>query len=152
MRVLLVRHAPTAWNLARRFQGHADTPLDDLGRRQTARLADRLSGEPISAIYASDLRRASETAAIIATEVGAMVMLEPRLRELSFGVWEGLTLGILAGVVLGLVNGVAVGVAGINPFIATLATGIVFSGLALIVTNEQLITVNDPGFQTFGST
>ena len=44
------------------------------------------------------------------------------------------------------------GVARINPFIATLATGIVFGGIVLIISGEQLITVNDPSFQTFGST
>jgi ribose transport system permease protein len=68
------------------------------------------------------------------------------------GVAEGIIFGALAGCLLGLVNGVAVGVTRINPFIATLATGIVFGGIVLIVSGEQLITVNDPSFQTFGST
>lgn len=68
------------------------------------------------------------------------------------GVPEGIVLGILAGGVLGLVNGVAVGVFRINPFIATLATAIVFGGLGLIISNEALITVTKPSFQTFGST
>jgi ribose transport system permease protein len=68
------------------------------------------------------------------------------------GVAEGIILGALAGCVLGFANGIAVGVARINPFIATLATGIIFGGLVLIVSGEQLITVNDTSFQTFGST
>jgi ribose transport system permease protein len=68
------------------------------------------------------------------------------------GVPEGIILGILAGALLGTVNGVAVGIFRINPFIATLATAIVFGGLGLIVSNEALITVTKPGFQTFGST
>lgn len=68
------------------------------------------------------------------------------------GVPEGIVLGVLAGGVLGMVNGVAVGAFRINPFIATLATAIVFGGLGLIVSGEALITVTKPGFQTFGST
>jgi ribose transport system permease protein len=68
------------------------------------------------------------------------------------GVPEGIILGILAGAALGMVNGIAVGVFRINPFIATLATAIVFGGLGLIVSNEALITVTKPSFQTFGST
>jgi ribose transport system permease protein len=67
------------------------------------------------------------------------------------GVPEGIILAILAGVLLGAVNGLAVGVFRINPFIATLATAIVFGGLGLIVSNEALITVTKPSFQTFGS-
>ena len=68
------------------------------------------------------------------------------------GVPEGIVLGTLAGALFGLVNGVAVGIARINPFIVTLASGIVFGGLGLAVSNESLITVTKPGFQTFGST
>ena len=68
------------------------------------------------------------------------------------GVPEGIILGTLAGALFGLVNGVAVGIARINPFIATLASGIIFGGLGLAVSNESLITVTNPGFQTFGST
>ena len=65
---------------------------------------------------------------------------------------EGIVLGILAGALLGTVNGVAVGVFRINAFIATLASAIVFGGIGLIVSNEALITVTKPSFQTFGST
>jgi ribose transport system permease protein len=68
------------------------------------------------------------------------------------GVPEGIVLGILAGALLGMVNGVAVGTFRINPFIATLATAIVFGGLGLIVSGEALITVTKPSFQTFGTT
>jgi ribose transport system permease protein len=68
------------------------------------------------------------------------------------GVPEGILLGILCGALLGAVNGVAVGVFRINPFIATLATAIVFGGLGLIVSNESLITVTKTSFQTFGTT
>ncbi|HKN93248.1 MAG TPA: ABC transporter permease [Thermoleophilaceae bacterium] len=67
------------------------------------------------------------------------------------GVPEGIILAILAGAVFGLINGVAVGLFKINPFIATLASAIVFGGLGLIVSNSALITVTKPSFQTFGS-
>jgi ribose transport system permease protein len=67
------------------------------------------------------------------------------------GVPAGLILAVLAGCLLGMVNGVAVGVFRINPFIATLASGIIFGGLALIVSNESLITVTTSSFQTFGN-
>lgn len=67
------------------------------------------------------------------------------------GVPEGIVLGILGGAVLGMLNGAAVGIFGINAFIATLASAIVFGGLGLIVSNAALITVTKPSFQTFGS-
>jgi len=65
--------------------------LSDLGRRQAEALARRLAREEIHAIYASDLQRAWETATIIAAPHGLKVHPEPRLREMHFGVWEGLT-------------------------------------------------------------
>ena len=94
MRLLLVRHGPTDWNVAHRFQGQADMPLNDAGHQQAEALAKRLAGESIHAIYTSDLQRAQQTAQTIATIAalhGCAVIPEPRLRELSFGTWEGLT-------------------------------------------------------------
>ena len=91
MRLLLARHGRTAWNAERRYQGQRDVPLDREGRLQADALAHRLSGEPIDVIYASDLRRAWETAEAIATLQGLPVRPEPRLREIAFGDWEGLT-------------------------------------------------------------
>ena len=61
------------------------------GRRQAELVAERLAEQKIDAIYASDLRRAWETAQIIAEKSGLQVIPEPRLRELKFGVLEGLT-------------------------------------------------------------
>lgn len=91
MRLLLVPHALTDWNAARRFQGHSDRPLSAAGRQQAARLANRLTGEQIHEAYASDLSRARETADAIAGPRRLPVRCEPRLRELHFGAWEGLT-------------------------------------------------------------
>ena len=91
MRLLLVSHAETEWNTLGRFQGHADVPLNKRGRQQAHRLQQRLAEETLQAIVTSDLRRAWETAAILASPHGVCVQAEPRLRELHFGAWEGLT-------------------------------------------------------------
>ena len=89
-RVLLVRHGQSEWNADGRWQGQADPPLTDLGRHQ-ARHASRNLGV-VDAIVASDLQRASETALIIAGELGVgPLVLEPALRERDAGEWSGLT-------------------------------------------------------------
>jgi alpha-ribazole phosphatase len=73
-----------------------DVPLNEMGRRQAAAVADRLACEPIQAIYASDLRRAWETALAIAKPRDLTPISEPRLRELDFGDWQGLTYAQIA--------------------------------------------------------
>ena len=89
-RALLVRHGQSEWNAVGRWQGQADPPLSDLGRRQ-AREAARTIGA-VDALYASDLQRAAETAAIIAGEIGVgPVILDPDLRERDAGEYSGLT-------------------------------------------------------------
>jgi broad specificity phosphatase PhoE len=88
--LLLARHGETRWTRAKRWQGHADPPLNRRGRAQARTLAKRLTGESIHAIYSSDLRRASETAAIVAQAVDLEVRLDPELRENDFGDWTGL--------------------------------------------------------------
>jgi probable phosphoglycerate mutase len=88
--LLLVRHGETDWNRDERFQGHADPPLNDTGRAQARALANDLGRERIDAIYTSDLARARETAELIAEGVGVPFILEPRLREVDVGEWQGL--------------------------------------------------------------
>jgi len=88
--LLLVRHGETDWNAEGRLQGHTDRPLNDYGRRQARTLADRLAGEDIAAVYASDLARARETAEIVAERLGLPVVTDPDLRERNWGNWEGL--------------------------------------------------------------
>ena len=88
--VLLVRHGLSEWNAVGRWQGQADPPLSDVGRQQ-ARSAARSLGS-LDAIFASDLQRATETAAIIAAELGVgPVVVDPDLRERDAGEWSGLT-------------------------------------------------------------
>jgi broad specificity phosphatase PhoE len=89
--ILLVRHGQTDWNREGRFQGHADPPLNDAGREQAAALADLLAGDGITAIHSSDLRRAYETATIVAARLGLDVSAHTGLREIDVGRLQGLT-------------------------------------------------------------
>jgi broad specificity phosphatase PhoE len=89
--LLLVRHGETDWNAEGRLQGHTDRPLNADGREQAKKLADRLEGDGIAAVYASDLSRARETAEIVGERLGLIVVIDPDLREKNWGTWEGLT-------------------------------------------------------------
>lgn len=89
--LLLARHGETDWNAQRRWQGHDDPPLNERGRAQARELAHMLVREQIAALYASDLRRARETAEIVASHLDLEIRLAPELRELSVGSWSGLT-------------------------------------------------------------
>ncbi len=90
-RLIFIRHGQSTWNQARRWQGHADPPLSDNGRRQARLLARRLSTWQIDHIYASDLMRASETATILGKPLGIQPAIDPDWRERGFGALEGLT-------------------------------------------------------------
>ena len=90
--MILARHGETDWNRDGRWQGHADRPLNDAGRRQAKELGYQLRDEAIGAVYASDLARARETAEIVAAPRGLRVRTDPRLREVDIGRWAGLTL------------------------------------------------------------
>ena len=91
VRLVLVRHAATDWTAQGRFHGQTDVPLSPHGRRQVVTLVQRLMTETLHALYASDLQRAWETAQAIAMPHALHVEAEPRLREMAFGHWEGLT-------------------------------------------------------------
>lgn len=90
-RLLLARHGETDWNRVGRWQGHADPPLNEEGRRQAAVLAEQLAADGVEAVYSSDLRRAAETAAVVAQRLGLPVVEDPALREIDVGSWSGLT-------------------------------------------------------------
>ena len=89
--VLLIRHGQSEGNAERRFGGHSPTPLSPLGRRQAEATAAAISSESITAIYSSDLLRATETAEplSIITKIG--INHSSAFRERSVGVMEGLT-------------------------------------------------------------
>lgn len=92
----LVRHGVTQWNQGGKLQGHSDLPLDLTGQRQATALAARLASVRLERIITSDLQRAMQTAEQIAARQNAgrqhpLIEAEPRLRELHFGAWEGLS-------------------------------------------------------------
>jgi broad specificity phosphatase PhoE len=89
--LLLARHGETDWNRENRWQGWADPPLNETGRAQARALAEQLRDTPFDAVYSSDLRRAHETAEIVAAPHGVPVMPDPGLREIDVGSWSGLT-------------------------------------------------------------
>jgi len=87
--ILLARHGETDWNNQRRWQGHADRPLNDVGREQARELAETLAGRTIDVVYSSDLIRAHETARIVAARLGLPVEVDVGLREVDVGDWSG---------------------------------------------------------------
>lgn len=91
MRLILIRHGRTEWNVAGRVQGRTDIPLDDLGHAQAEAIARRLSDVEIDAIYASPLSRAYDTARAIATHHICGIHVAEELTEINFGAWEGKT-------------------------------------------------------------
>jgi probable phosphoglycerate mutase len=97
-----VRHGETDWNAERRLQGRLDIPLNDVGRRQSAQCGSMLRGliaarhkAPADFTFiSSPLSRARETMEILRGALGLPredYAIDPRLAELSFGRWEGLT-------------------------------------------------------------
>lgn len=87
--LFLIRHGETAFTTARRFCGHRDPPLNRRGLLQARAVARHLADRPLGAVFASDLLRARETAAIVAAPHGLPVRIVPGLREIGFGAWEG---------------------------------------------------------------
>ncbi|MFJ4471055.1 histidine phosphatase family protein [Streptomyces sp. NPDC089424] len=90
-RIILWRHGQTSWNVERRFQGSTDVELTEAGVAQARRAARLLASLKPDAIIASDLVRATHTAAELATLTGLEVHRDEALRETYAGVWQGLT-------------------------------------------------------------
>ena len=90
-RLLLLRHGQSSWNADGRWQGQADPPLSPLGEAQAREAADRLKPGQFHRVVASDLQRALRTAEILAEALDLAVEVDPDLREIDVGDWQGLT-------------------------------------------------------------
>jgi broad specificity phosphatase PhoE len=89
-RLILIRHGETDWNTEGRWQGQIDIPLNENGLEHAQQLARELAGEGIQAIYSSNLLRAIQTADPLAKIAGLRVNIDPRLREIHQGEWQGM--------------------------------------------------------------
>jgi broad specificity phosphatase PhoE len=92
MKLFLLRHGETSFNAQNRAQGFSDPELTEVGRRQAQALANAFAKEALAAVYASDLKRAVETARFIAQPHGLTVQTDPGLREMNQGIFEGLSI------------------------------------------------------------
>lgn len=88
--IFLVRHGETEWNMLGKFQGSTDIPLSENGIKQAGYLKKRFNNN-FDYIYASPLKRAVKTAAILSEDSGVQVKIKEGMREIDFGEWEGLT-------------------------------------------------------------
>jgi broad specificity phosphatase PhoE len=88
--ILLARHGQTDYNAPPvRIQGSLDPPLNSTGLAQARALAELVAGEGVQALYASDMLRARQTAAIVGERIGLEPVIDPRVRECAWGAWEG---------------------------------------------------------------
>jgi len=89
-RLFAVRHGATEYSRDRRFTGSRDVPLTTDGRLQAEAVAQALAGNSVAAVYTSPLERARICADLIAKPHRLEPRVEPDLREMAFGAWEGL--------------------------------------------------------------
>ena len=91
IRITLVRHGETEWNVSGRWQGHADAPLTAHGKAQAKALGERLADEKFDSCYTSDLGRAIHTSRLIGASSALHFETDERLRERDLGIMQGLT-------------------------------------------------------------
>jgi len=91
-KIYLIRHGETEGADTRRYKGHIDVPLSENGISQVQRLSEHLSrNAELSAVYTSDLSRASRSAEIIAAPFNITPIVIRELKERNFGDWEGMS-------------------------------------------------------------
>ena len=95
--LLLIRHGETDWNRELRFQGQVDVPLNAVGHEQARRVADRLAGETVHHLYASDLLRVRQTAEPVRQQLVLTGANDVALRERNFGVVDGMRVDDIKG-------------------------------------------------------
>jgi len=91
MKIFLIRHGETTWKKIG-FLSYTDVNLSKTGFIQAEKVAAKLQNESIDAIYSSPLKRCKQTAKVIAKKLKLQVSIAPELREVNFGIFEGLTL------------------------------------------------------------
>lgn len=91
MKIYLIRHGQTDWNIQGKIQGSHDILLNEMGRRQAEKLAEGMDLRPVTRIFSSTLKRAMETAERINRRQGVEIYPMPQLIEVEFGKWEGMT-------------------------------------------------------------
>ena len=89
--VIFIRHGETDYNKELRYQGHMDIDLNEKGYTQAQKVSERMSSEEIGEIYSSNLKRAQNTAELIAGPHDLKVKKRSGLREINMGDWEGST-------------------------------------------------------------
>lgn len=89
MKILLVRHGETNWNVKRKMQGKTDIELNENGKNQAKAISNKIKDENIDVIICSTLKRASKTAQIINEEIGCEIIYDDRLVERGCGIYEG---------------------------------------------------------------
>jgi 2,3-bisphosphoglycerate-dependent phosphoglycerate mutase len=90
-RICIIRHGETDWNVKPRIQGKIDIPLNDTGHKQAVAMAFSAAHHQFHAIYSSDLKRAFDTAGLLAERRGLTINPLPQLRERHYGIFQGIT-------------------------------------------------------------
>lgn len=91
MKLYLIRHGQTDWNIQGKIQGSHDISLNETGLTQAEMLAESMETKPVKLIFSSTLKRAMSTAEALGRKQGVEIVPMPKLREVEFGKWEGLT-------------------------------------------------------------
>lgn len=89
MKLYLVRHGESAWNVQQLYTGQTDVPLSEVGALQAERVSAKLGALSFAALYASPLKRARDTAHLLSDLLEMPLHLDPRLAEIHHGAWEG---------------------------------------------------------------
>lgn len=91
MKIYLIRHGQTDWNIQGKIQGSCDIPLNETGIRQAVQLTEGMKSRPVTRIFSSTLSRAMETARAVSRSQNVEIIPMDSLMEMGFGKWEGMT-------------------------------------------------------------
>lgn len=91
MKLYFIRHGETVWNTQAKLQGKSDIPLNEKGVALARVTGEALADVSFAAIYSSPLKRALQTAQLVAGDRDVPIVTDRRLEEIGFGIWEGLS-------------------------------------------------------------